>query len=72
MPDDEEKGAPKLKQNRNDGLARCGENQLGASSVAKWLDKDFGVAQGWVCSSAQMFTSHVNLDDPMIISYLWA
>lgn len=70
MPDDEERSAPKLKQNRNDGLARGGGNQLGASSVAKWFDKDFGIAQGWICSSAHMFTSCVNLDDWMIISYL--
>lgn len=66
----EERSAPKLKQNRNDGLATGGENQLGASSVAKWFAKDFGIAQGWVCGSAHMFTSCVNLDDWMIISYL--
>lgn len=44
-------------------MAGGGKAQLGASSVAKCFDKDFGIAQGWIRGSAQMFTSCENLDD---------
>lgn len=48
MPNDEEKSAPKLKQNWNYRKIRGEVDQLKASSVAKWFDKDFGIAQGWI------------------------
>lgn len=72
MPNDEEKSAPQMKQNWNYRMARGEEDQFKASLVAKWFNKDFEIAQGWIWGWAQMFTSFVNLDDCMIISYLWA